>query len=196
MKGIGAVGLLAAALAPPELAGLLRAVELEHERAIVKAGQKEVIAVLAWSRNGHAGAQLAVFARGKWKGPMDGAGLGIEGVDGLRVPDNELAFAGDLDHRWGRIAWLTGRQGTPHFLTGHLVDGNRHTSFTAYQAYEMVAIQERMAGKPPLRHFHLVILGQVFGRQDLTAFGLHSQHCPHAAPAVAPAAANTRAGTL
>src|SRR5262249_3274808 len=92
VQAVGLVGKLALAFAAPKY-GFRRLVrvELEHDRAVVEAAHQQLIAGLSWVGDRHAGLDRERL------GPILATGFGVERMDGLRIPDNELPLAAGFD---------------------------------------------------------------------------------------------------
>src|SRR5213075_8914 len=119
--------------------------QLEHEGAFIKSRHEEPIPGLAWCRHTQPGTRRERLR------PVDLAGLGFEGVDGFRMPDDELTAFPDLDQRGRTVTGFLGGESPPDFLAGVLVEGHGDTLFTADQANEARAVEQRMGGKAPRR---------------------------------------------
>src|SRR5439155_24931834 len=123
--------------------------------------------------------------------PEDLACLGLQTADGSRAPDDEVAAPADvIDHRRG----VAGRalEGTPQFLAGVLVKGDRHALVAADHADEPVAAQQRMRREAPHLHRRAVFLAQVLAPQRLAVARVEAKQVAHRAERVKPAVAHQR----
>src|SRR5207245_2576133 len=130
----GLIGPLTLALALPDNDRLVRAcLESEHDGAVVKRRDEQIITSLARRRDAQAGAS------GEWLRPVKLARFRIEAVDRLRVPDDKLALAAELINHRRRIARLWGRQCTPQLLAHLFVEGNHGAVLAADKANQLVS---------------------------------------------------------
>jgi hypothetical protein len=109
------------------------------------------------------------------------------------MPDDELARAGEVvDHR-RRVARLARREVLPDLLASVLVEGDDRRALAAYQANEPIAVDERMSGEAPERHFNLVFLEQILGPENVP-LEVEAVELPHRAEGVDLVAGDDRRG--
>src|SRR5262245_43329334 len=110
------------------------------------------------------------------------------------MPEDELAFAVDVEDGRRRVARFLGGECLPDFLAGVLVKRDGDGSWPADEANQAIAVEDRMAGETPLRRFLGVILEQIARPEDRTLVGVVAVEMPHGAERVDLAASDERSG--
>src|SRR4029434_4445504 len=94
-------------------------------------------------------------------GPMKRPGLGVERVQRLGMPDEQLPLAAGVVDDRRRVARLLGAQSAPKFLAGILIEGHGNAALPANKANEFAPIDERMPGESPHRSFDGKVLFEI-----------------------------------
>src|SRR5205814_1390644 len=81
--------------------------------------------------------------------PVQLAGLGIEAVNRLGMPDEKLSRAASLDDRGRGVPRLAGLERVPELFAGIFVEGVGDPVFAAHDADELLAVNQRMAAETP-----------------------------------------------
>src|SRR5262245_16311106 len=90
----------------------------------------------------------------------------IKAVEGIDMPDEELSRASRFDDRGWRIPRLSGRQCVPDFLAGVFVEGIRNAAFSADDANQFLAVDQRVPAKSPNRSFGFEITLEILVPED------------------------------
>ena len=111
---------------------------------MVKAGDKQPIALQPGHGNRHLRALRLALDRVRLR-PEELARLRFQTIDGVRVPDDQLALAIDRVNDRRRVANLHGRQRPPDFLAGLLVESHDRAVGFRRPADEPFAVEQRVA---------------------------------------------------
>src|SRR5262245_56461893 len=91
------------------------------------------------------------------------------------MPEDELPLASGLvDHGW-TVARLLGLERSPEFLAGVLVEGHHHAALAPGQTDELVAVEQGMTGKSPVRGRDAKILFEFARPKDLSHGGIETE---------------------
>src|SRR5678816_1050414 len=92
---------------------------------------------------------------------MNRAGLGIERVQRLGMPDEQLPLAARLVDDRRRVTRLLCAQGAPEFFAGVLVEGHCHAALPANKTNEFAPVDEWVPGESPHRSFDGEVLFEI-----------------------------------
>src|SRR5438876_8214288 len=89
------------------------------------------------------------------------AGRRVEAVNGLRVPDDELARAAGRDNCRGAITDLRSGQVLPNLSARVFVERDDFAAVAASEANEPIAVEERRSREPPDRNAGAIVCHEV-----------------------------------
>src|SRR5262245_17162759 len=107
--------------------------------------------------------------------PNNLARVGIECVDGLGMPDDELPFACELVNHRRRVARFLRGERAPEFLAGVLVKSDSDTAVPARKADEFLPVCEWMGCESPHGRLDTEVLFEIARPNQRSLSGLETK---------------------
>src|SRR5262245_41124492 len=110
------------------------------------------------------------------------------------MPDDQLLLAtGFVNHR-RTVTGFPGAQRAPKLLAREFVKSDGHALFSAHEANQFLAVNERVAGKTPHGRFHGKIFFEFTRPENFPGLRFETKQIPLRAQRVKPAVVNKRRG--